>query len=197
MGARDPRVDAYIAKSPDFAKPILAEIRRVIHEACPDVEETMKWSTPTFIYKGMLCGMASFKAHCTFGFWKSTLVLGAGASRDAAGQFGRLTKLSDLPSRKILAGHIHKAMALNEDGVKMPSRSRAVKARPLKVPNDFASALKNNKTAKKAFDAFSPSHRNEYVEWIDEAKRDETRKRRMQQAIEWITKGKSRNWKYE
>ena len=197
MGKRDPRVDAYIGKSADFARPILSEIRSVVHDACPDVEETIKWSTPTFMYKGMLCGMASFKAYCTFGFWKSPLVLGDDAARDAAGQFGRLTKPSDLPSRKVLAGYIHKAMALNEDGVKLPSKPRAAKAKPLRVPPDLTAALKKSTSARNAFETLSTSHRNEYVEWITEAKAEDTRKRRLNQAIEWMAEGKSRNWKYE
>src|SRR5438477_8689176 len=123
MSSRDPRIDAYIAKSAPFARPILTYIRKAVHAGCPDVEETMKWSFPHFMYKGMLCSMASFKAHCAFGFWKGALVLGQGgdgaANEDAMGQFGRLTAKSDLPSDKELTRLIQRAVELNDEGVKL------------------------------------------------------------------------------
>lgn len=198
MGVRNPRFDAYIAGSAEFARPILTHIRAVVHEACPDVEEEMKWSTPHFTYRGMLCAMAAFKAHCAFGFWKGSLVLGGkGAGADeAAGQFGRVTKLSDLPSRTTLKRYIRKAMELNEQGVavkRAPARAKP----PLKVPKDLAAALGKSARARKTFDGFPPSHQREYVEWITEAKAEETRKRRLDTAIEWMAEGKSRNWKYQ
>jgi uncharacterized protein YdeI (YjbR/CyaY-like superfamily) len=197
MGTIDKRVDAYIAKSADFAKPILTHIRAVVHETCPDVEETMKWNFPHFVYKGMLCSMASFKEHCAFGFWNRQLVAGdaAGAEGDRGmGQFGRLTKVSDLPSKRILAGYIKKAMALNEQGVK-PARSTKPK-KELIVPEYFIAALRKNKKALAVFERFPPSHKREYVEWVTEAKGEDTRNRRLAQAVEWIAEGKQRNWKY-
>lgn len=195
MGKRDARIDAYIARSPDFAKPILTHIRTIVHQACPDVEETMKWSAPHFDYKGMMCGMAAFKQHATFGFWKASLILG-GKMRDGAGQFGKLQKVSDLPSKNVLIGYIHKAMQLNDEGTKPVRPSRAKKP-DIEVPDYVRKALTKNKKANTAFDAFSPSHRREYVEWITEAKTDATREKRLSTAIEWIAEGKSRNWKYE
>jgi uncharacterized protein YdeI (YjbR/CyaY-like superfamily) len=197
MAKKDPRVDAYIAKSADFAKPILAEIRAIVHDACPSVEETMKWSFPHFDYKGMMCSMAAFKEHCAFGFWKASLVLGEnGASSDAMGQFGRIVALSDLPSKKVMREYIQKAMALNDSGTTIKREPRAPK-KAIPVPADFTAAVKKNKKAHAAFEAFSPSHRREYLEWITEAKTDDTRQRRITQAIKWMAQGKSRNWKYE
>jgi uncharacterized protein YdeI (YjbR/CyaY-like superfamily) len=197
MGNRDPRVDAYIAKSADFAQPILTEIREAVHASCPDVEEEMKWSFPHFVYKGVLCSMAAFKQHAAFGFWKGPLVLGRGKDADAMGQFGRITKRSDLPPKKTLAGYIRKAAALNEQGVKVPRAPRPAATTIVKVPADLAAALKKSKKAHAGFDALSPSHKREYIDWITEAKRDETRARRIAQAIEWMADGKSRNSKYE
>jgi uncharacterized protein YdeI (YjbR/CyaY-like superfamily) len=198
MAARDPRIDAYIAKSAEFARPILTHLREVVHAACPDVEETMKWSFPHFQYRGMLCSMAAFKEHCAFGFWKSSLVLGEGAEADGAmGQFGRITTLKDLPSKKVLAGYIKKAMELNEAGVKSPTRSKPKAPRPeAVVPDDLAAALAASPAARATFDGFPPSHRREYVEWITEAKTSATRTRRLETAIQWMAEGKSRNWKY-
>ena len=197
MGRRDPRVDAYIARSADFAKPILEHIRTVVHDACPDVEETTKWSVPHFDYKGMMCGMAAFKQHCTFGFWKGSLVLGGDKKDvDGMGQFGRLQKVSDLPSKKVLKGYIRKAMQLNDEGVK-PRRAARPKKPDLPVPDYMRAALRRNRKAQSAFDAFSPSHRREYIEWITEAKSEETRERRLETALEWLSEGKSRNWKYQ
>ena len=198
MPTKDPRIDAYIAKSADFARPILNHLRKLVHNACPDVEETMKWNFPHFVHHGILCGMGAFKQHCTFGFWKRELVLGKdlGARReDSMGQFGRITALADLPSEKILLGYIRKAAALNEAGVKSPARKPKAK-KPLAVPADFMAALKKNKVALATFENFSPSHKREYVEWITGAKRVETRNSRLATAIAWLAEGKSRHWKY-
>jgi uncharacterized protein YdeI (YjbR/CyaY-like superfamily) len=196
MGKRDPRVDAYIAKSPEFARPILNHLRDTVHAAVPDVEEGMKWSMPHFIYKGMMCGMAAFKQHATFGFWKGELVVGADANRDAMGHLGKITTLSDLPPTSVLTGYIRKAAALNEDGVKVERGPRPA-PKPLRIPPSLAAALKKNKKAQTTFNAFPPSHRREYVEWIAEAKTDATRTKRLAQTLAWLAEGKTRNWKYE
>jgi uncharacterized protein YdeI (YjbR/CyaY-like superfamily) len=200
MGTRDPRVDAYIAKSADFAKPILSHLREVVHSACPDVEETWKWGAPHFDYKGMLCGMASFKQHCAFGFWKGSLVIGedATAASEAMGSFGRIAKVSDLPPKSTLARYVKKAAKLNEEGTPRP-KSKVPKPpkKEISVPAYFATELRKNKKARATFAALSPSHQREYLEWITEAKQDETRKRRMATAMEWLSEGKSRNWKYQ
>lgn len=199
MGKRDPRVDAYIEKSADFAKPILSHLREVVHAAVPDVEETLKWSMPAFMHHGILCGMAAFKQHCAFNLWKGSLIVGSDGDREAMGQFGRITKLSELPGKKVLTGYIRQAAALNEGGVKTPKvRKPGLERKPVPAtaPADLAAALKKNAKARATFDGFSPSHKREYIEWIVEAKREETRQRRLGQAIEMLTEGKTRNWKY-
>ena len=218
MPTRDARIDAYIAKSADFARPILTHLRAVIHEGCPDVVETLKWSMPSFEYKGMLCGMGAFKQHCTFGFWKHDLVVGKGGSTaarkpaargraqagtpksakadDGMGQFGRITKLSDLPARRVLLAYVRKAAKLNDAGIKLP-RSKQTPVRSPSTPPDLAAALRRNKAAAACFAGLSNSHRREYIEWLTEAKKEETRARRLATAIEWLSEGKSRNWKYE
>jgi uncharacterized protein YdeI (YjbR/CyaY-like superfamily) len=196
MGTRDPRVDAYIAKSADFAKPILTHLRDVVHSACPDVVETIKWSAPFFDYHGTMCNMAAFKEHVSFGFWKGALVVGPKPAEDPThGQFGRVTSVKDLPAKKEIAAYVKKAMKLNEEGVAVP---KTKKAKPeLPVPPELAVALAKNKKARAAFEAFPPGHRREYNEWIADAKGDDTRARRVAQAIEWISEGKGRNWKYQ
>jgi uncharacterized protein YdeI (YjbR/CyaY-like superfamily) len=196
MGKRDARVDAYIAKSADFAKPILMHLRELVHETCPQADETMKWSFPHFMYEGILCSMASFKEHCAFLLWKGSLIVGDDA-RDAMGHFGRITKLSDLPSKKIMTAYIKQAMKLNETGVKSPTRSKPKEKKELVVPIELTQALRKNRKAAAAFESFPPSHKREYAEWISEAKGDDTRKRRVETAVEWMSEGKSRNWKYE
>src|SRR6185295_4156898 len=197
MGKKDPRVDAYIANAGDFAKPILTRLRDAVHTACPDVEEAMKWSFPHFLYKGMLCSMASFKEHAAFGFWKGALILGDTSKNDEAmGQLGRLTTLSDLPPKAVLASYIKKAVALNDKGVKVPRVTKRAAPKVLRVPADLEAALNKSKKAHATFAGFSPSHKREYLEWIGEAKSAETRARRLQTAIEWMAEGKSRNWKY-
>ena len=200
MGKRDKRIDAYIAKSADFAKPVLRELREIVHEACPEVEETLKWSHPSFVYKGILCGIASFKEHCAFGFWKGNLVLGKKNREDAEGMgsFGKLTSMKDLPPRKVLIAYIKKAKQLNDEGVKVvkPPRPKRDK-KDLEIPSYLAAALKMSKKAAVQFAAFSYSKQNDYIQWLIEAKTEETRERRLETAVEWIAEGKGRNWKYE
>jgi uncharacterized protein YdeI (YjbR/CyaY-like superfamily) len=200
MGQRDPRVDAYIAKSAAFAQPILLRVRELVHEACPQVEETIKWGMPSFVHAGgILAGMAAFKQHASFGYWKHALVVGEGVERAGMGSYGKMTRVSDLPPKKQMIADIRRAMALNEQGVKTPvARKLATPKPPPEMPAEFASALAMRKhaRAKATFEAFAPSHRREYIEWIGEAKQDETRKRRLAQALEWLAEGKQRNWKY-
>jgi uncharacterized protein YdeI (YjbR/CyaY-like superfamily) len=198
MGSRDSRVDSYITKSADFAKPILNHLRETVHAACPDVEEAMKWSFPHFMYKGMLCSMASFKEHCAFGFWKGSLIVGKDGddAEKAMGQFGRITKLSDLPSKKVLTGYIKEAMKLNDEGVKVPERAKPKTPKELIVPDDLTRALSANAKALSTFEKFSPSNKREYIDWITEAKTEATRTKRLATAIEWMAEGKPRNWKY-
>ncbi len=201
MANTDPRVDTYIAKSADFAKPILKHLRKLIHEACPVAEETLKWSMPSFMYKGILCGFAAFNNHCTFGFWKGDLMFaGNGEAKrladQAMGHFGRITSLADLPKDAVLTGYIKEAMRLNDAGIKKPAAPRPKAKKKVVVPDGLLAALKKNKKALTAFENFSPSHKREYVEWITEAKRDETRQQRLRTTIEWLAQGKPRNWKY-
>ena len=201
MATKDKRIDAYIAKSADFAKPIMNHLRKLIHQACPEVVETLKWSMPSFEYKGLMCGFAAFKQHCTFGFWKASLMkdpilMDNARSEEAMGHLGRITSLKDLPSGKKITGWVKEAMKLNDDGKKVAKVKPSVK-KELVIPDYFTVPVKKNKKAWAIFEAFSPSAKKDYVEWITEAKTDETRDKRLQQAIEWMAEGKRRNWKYE
>jgi uncharacterized protein YdeI (YjbR/CyaY-like superfamily) len=198
MPTKDPRIDAYIERAADFAKPILKHIRRLVHTGCPKVEETLKWQHPAFVYKGILCGMAAFKQHCALTFWKGKLMLKGDkkAGDQAMGQFGRITSLLDLPAEKVLLGYVKEAARLNEEGVKLPSRSKPRVKQEVTVPDYLSNALKKNVMALQTFEGFSPSHKREYVEWLTEAKRDETRQKRLETAMLWIAAGKPRNWKY-
>jgi uncharacterized protein YdeI (YjbR/CyaY-like superfamily) len=199
MGTRDPHIDQYIDRSAEFAKPILTHIREVVHAACPEVEETLKWSSPHFMYKGMLCGMSSFKEHCAFGFWKGSLIVDKeGQNRDAMGQFGRITSLADLPPDDELAGYVREAMRLNDEGVKTERRPKPEgEKKPVEAPDDLLAALGANPQAQAHWERFSPSKRKEYIEWITEAKTDATRQKRLGTTVEWVAEGKARNWKYE
>lgn len=200
MATNDPRVDAYIAKSQAFAQPILRHLRAVVHAACPDVEEAMKWSFPHFDYRGaMMCSMAAFKQHCAFGFWRGAQLLGADSrNAEAMGDFGRITSLSELPSNARIRSLVKQAMELTDSGTANTARKKSpVAKKPVRVPNDLAAALAKHKTAAAAFAAFPPSQRREYIEWITEAKTTATRERRLLTAIEWLTDGKTRNWKYQ
>ncbi len=205
MIKKDKAIDAYIAKSADFAKPILLHIRELVHKACPDVEEKMKWSFPHFDYKGeMMCSMAAFKQHAVMGFWKAALMKDASLidnakSEVSMGHLGRITSLKDLPSDKKITAWVKEAMQLTDKGAKLPARPKPTEKdkKELVVPDYFVKALAKNKKAKQVFDNFAYSHRKEYLMWITEAKTEETRNKRMETALEWIAEGKGRNWKYE
>jgi len=202
MPKLDKRVDAYINKSADFAKPILNHIRALVHKVCPDVEETIKWGFPNFEYKGPMCSVASFKQHCAFTFWKAALLdekskLEIGEGRSAMGHIGRITSVKDLPSDKIMTTMIKQAMKLNDEGIKVKKAANKVSADEAVAPDYFLKALSKNKKAEKHFNAFPNGQRKEYIVWITEAKTEETRNKRMATAIEWLSEGKRRNWKYE
>ncbi|MGI8889604.1 MAG: YdeI/OmpD-associated family protein [Chthoniobacterales bacterium] len=199
MTTRNPAVDAYIREAAPFARPILKHLRKVVHTGCPAIVETIKWGHPHFEYKGNLAGMAAFKAHCSFGFWKGALIFDqelAGRD-DAMGHFGRLGELSDLPNEKTLLRHVRKAVELNEAGIKVPRAAKTKEPRRLEIPAELTSALGKDARARQTFDSFSHSDRKEYVEWISEAKRPETRRQRLETTLEWLREGKSRNWKYQ
>jgi uncharacterized protein YdeI (YjbR/CyaY-like superfamily) len=198
MANHDPRVDAYIAKSASFARPILEHLRALVHEACPTVDESLKWSMPFFSYKAApMCMMAAFKQHCSFGFWLSKEVTG-GSDEDGMGQFGKLASLKDLPPDRQLSAYLKKAMALNEAGVKK-ARPKAVAKPAPTLPDDLAALLaqKKHAAARKAWESFPPGAQREYVDWIAEAKTDATRQKRLATTLEWLAEGKRRNWKYE
>jgi hypothetical protein len=192
---KNPRVDSYIAKTAPFARPILEKIRTLFQRACPDIEETIKWGHVSFEHRGMVGGFAAFKQHATFGFWRQD------ALPDPKGLFrgrgmmasGRLTDVSQLPADKVLLDYIRAAVKLNENGA--PPRKTKPKP-PLKVPPYFTAALRKNKKALATFESFAPSCKREYVEWVTEAKRPETRDQRIATSMKWLAEGKKRNWKY-
>ncbi|MBJ6980898.1 YdeI/OmpD-associated family protein [Luteimonas sp. MC1572] len=196
MPMPDPRIDAYIARQADFAQPILNELRARVHAACADVEEAIKWGAPAFLYRGkLIAGMAGFKQHAAFNLWLGKQVVEANAALgQGMGQYGRLTSPADLPAKRETTRHVHAAMALVEAG----GAARAVSAPkpPPSLPDDLAAAMATNAASQRTWDGFPPGKRREYAEWITEAKRDETRARRVAQSVEWLAEGKSRNWKY-
>ena len=203
----DPRVDAYIANSGLFAQPILMHLRELVHKACPGVVEAIKWSRPFFEYKGViLANMSAFKEHCSFGFWGEEIAAILREAKllqpDAMGSLGRLTRIEDLPADKQMLSLLHQAATFIDSGQytsPIAARNKVVKAPKAapEAPPEFTKALKANKKASAAFAALSPSCKREYVEWIADAKRAETRDKRIVTAMEWISEGKQRNWKYQ
>jgi uncharacterized protein YdeI (YjbR/CyaY-like superfamily) len=203
MPKKDKRIDAYISQSATFAQPILKHLRKLIHQGCPEVQETIKWGVPSFDYKGPFFSIAAFKQHCALGFWKAGLIEDrhgylkpiASEGGEAMGNFGRITSLDDLPSDKILLDYIRQARRLNDEGIKNSPR-KATKRKELKAPEYMLAAIRKNKKAWATFENFGPSNKRDYVEWITEAKTEATRDKRLTQAIEWMVEGKPRNWKY-
>jgi len=197
MPTKDPRIDAYIAKAAPFARPILTHIRAVVHAAWPTIEETTKWGVPHFMHHGIVCSMAAFKEHAVFGFWKGALITGPGGkSVEAMGSFGRLMSIDDLPSKRTLIAYVRKAAELNASGAKVPRPTKHTPAKALRVPADLTRALSTNAKARAFFDTLPPSQRRDYIEWITEAKRPETKAKRLATTVEWLAQHKIRNWRY-
>ncbi|MBX3253386.1 MAG: YdeI/OmpD-associated family protein [Chitinophagaceae bacterium] len=203
MPTTDKRIDTYINKAAPFAQPVLKHLRGLVHQACPGVTETIKWGFPHFEYSGeIVCSMASFKQHCVFGFWKAAIMKDPDRvltlfEKASMGHLGRITSKKDLPGDRILKKYIKEAAALNEAGVKLPSRTAAKPAAgSLEVPDYIKVALKQNKKAAAVFEAFSPSHKKEYIQWITEAKTEPTREKRINTMLEWLEEGKPMHWKY-
>jgi uncharacterized protein YdeI (YjbR/CyaY-like superfamily) len=203
MNKINSRIDDYIASSANFAQPILTHLRKLVHTACPDVEETIKWGFPHFDYKGVFVSMAAFKEHCAFNFWKAKLMqdrrrIFSGQDEKSMGHLGKIRSLKDLPSDSILLEYLKEAVALNDEGKKVPPRKVADKdQKDLVVPRDLLVSLSSNDKARATFDQFPYSKKREYIDWINEAKTDVTRQKRRETAVEWMAEGKSRNWKYK
>jgi hypothetical protein len=199
--ATDPRIDAYIADQAEWARPILEHLRELLHQADPHVVETIKWGAPSFDHKGILAVMAAMKTHAMFLLWKGELIpevkdLYGSRFGESMGTFGRITRLEDLPPDEKLVDWIRQAVALNEQGVKLPQRAREPKPE-VETPDDLIARLEANEAARITYEGFPPSKKRDYVEWLTEAKTEATRQKRLQQAIEWMAEGKSRMWKYE
>lgn len=201
MSTTDSRIDAYIENAQPFAKTILTYLRKIIHETCPDVEEGWKWSFPHFMYKGkILCAFTAFKQHCGFGFWlekemKSISELTKDAERTGMFTLGKIRSIEDLPSKVLLKTAIQEAMELTDMGVTL--KKAAAEKKETEIPAYFSEALNENVEAKKVFENASPSFRKEYIMWITDAKTEATRNKRIAEALEWLSEGKGRNWKYE
>jgi len=202
MKNTNPIIDNYINKAEPFAQPILKHIRELVHEVCPDVKELMKWSFPHFDYKDtMFCSMASFKQHAVFGFWKASIMADPDGiltiqGRESMGHLGKLTSVNNLPSDEILKKYMKEAMRLNDEGIKLPEKPKTAEKKELEVPKELVAALNENAAAKATFEGFSNSNKKEYIDWLVEAKSEETKMKRLETTIEWLSEGKIRNWKY-
>jgi uncharacterized protein YdeI (YjbR/CyaY-like superfamily) len=204
MEAYDSRTDEYIARAQPFARPILQHLRELVHKACPEVTETIKWGAPFFEYKGFMCMMAGFKNHASFGFWKGKLMSDPNGIMDkgegdktAMGHFRALKTLEDLPANKILIAYIKEAMRLNEEDIKVAPKPKTAPMAEQPVPDELATLLAANPTSRKQWEAFAPSHRREYIKWINEARTAPTKQKRLATTIEWLLEGKQRMWKYQ
>lgn len=203
MAKTDKRIELYISRSAEFAQPVLWHLLELVHNACKDVEETIKWGMPHFIYKdSILCSMAAFKQHCAFGFWLESKmkdpnkILSRGKAKTGMGNLGKITSIKDLPNDKILTAYIKEAVALIDKGEKLSKQPDEKTKKALVVPMYFKTALSKNKKALATFEGFTFGNKKEYVNWVTEAKTEATRQKRLDTAIEWMAEGKIRNWKY-
>lgn len=198
----NPRVDAYLASSAEFARPIMTHLRELIHRRCPAVVEEIRWGIPHFDYAGdMMCVFAAHRAHCSFTFLKESIMsdprLQQNPGLPAAKRYmGRLASLENLPRDGELIALIGEAMQLNEQGIKVAPRPPKPPAQ-LEIHPEFSQALADNAAAQAIFDKQSPSFRKEYLVWINDAKTEATRSKRIAESLEWIAEGKRRFWKYQ
>jgi uncharacterized protein YdeI (YjbR/CyaY-like superfamily) len=201
MANKDKRIDVYIDNSPDFARPVLIHLRHLVHTACPNVEETTRWGFPHFDHKGMMCSMASFKNHCAFGFWKASLMKDAEVliynNQKAMGHAGKIQRLPDLLSDHIIILQIKEAMELNEDGIKLPERKNEDKRPLIITPDSLKKEFVRNRKASNTYKNLNFAHKTEYIEWIEDAKNEVIKQKRILTTIEWLMEGKTRNWKYD
>jgi len=192
--------DQYIEQSAAFAQPLLKSLRASVHKACPEVEEAFKWSAPTFMYQGkILCSMAAFKAHVVFRFWLGEQLSDPNnilevIGKTSMGQLAKIKKLDDLPEEDVMVTYLKEAMQLIDQGATQKS-AKATK-KELNIPDYLLSALEKAPKAAETFHNFSYSNQKEYVEWLEDAKRESTREKRLQTTLEWLAEGKVRNWKY-
>lgn len=195
------QVDQYIINSAAFAIPILDHLRNLVHKADARIEEKIKWGMPFFDYKGTVCHMASFKHHCAFGFWKGSLMQDEYGifkeHAEAMGLLGKITSFDDLPSDEILIAYIQQAIQLNEDNIKLPLKTKSIEKKELVIPEYFMEALQEAPEALAVFQNFSPSNKKDYVLWLEEAKTEATRIKRLETTLEWLAEGKTRMWKYK
>lgn len=195
------QVDQYIINSAEFAIPILDHLRNLIHKADARIEEKIKWGMPFFDFKGTVCHMASFKNHCAFGFWKGSLMndeYGIFKQRsEAMGLLGKITSFEDLPPDEVLIAYIQQAIKLNEDNIKLPPKPKSTERKDLVVPEYLTEALNEDPKALAVFQNFSLSNKKEYVMWLEEAKTEATKQKRLETTLEWLAQGKTRMWKYK
>lgn len=193
----DARVDEYVERAAEFARPILLHLRLLVHQACPEIDETIKWSRPFFVHRGtIIANMAAFKRHCSFGLWGPGMT--PLSTDGAGGSLARIESLAGLPEDAAIVAMVRDAIKRvgNTGAAATKGRVKAV-SEDIAVPQDLALALAEIDGAIAHFEALSPSCKREYVLWIEEAKRKETRARRVGETARWIAEGKRRNWKYE
>ncbi len=201
--AKNAVVDAYIARAPQFARAVIEHFRDIVHETCPEVEEGMKWGRPAFLREGRLMALVgAFQAHCAVAFWhpemNRILKEEGRLGEEGMGSLGKVRGVKDLPAKKDLARYLREAWRLAAEAPAGAARRKGTAPKkPIEAPEDFAAALEKNAAAKRAFGSFAPGQQREYIEWILEAKRDETRRKRIATAVEWLAEGKRRNWRYE
>ena len=195
------QVDQYIINSAEFAIPILDHLRNLVHKADARIEEKIKWGMPFFDFKGTVCHMASFKNHCAFGFWKGSLMKDEYSifkeRSNAMGLLGKITSFNDLPPDEILIAYIQQAIQLNEDNIKLPPKPKSTEKKELILPDYFIEALNEAPQAMAVFQNFSLSNKKDYVLWLEEAKTEATRLKRLDTTLEWLAEGKTRMWKYK
>jgi len=199
---KNPKVDAYILNTAPFAQPILNELRATLETAEPELEETIKWGFPCFTFQSkLICSFSAYKNHCVFRFWQgSNLKDSAGiltkVGETEMGELSKIKNLEDLPNSEILINYIREAIELS----KKKSTKTIVSEKKITIDlksYDLQEIFSSFPKQAEKFDTFSPSHRKEYISWINEAKTEDTKLKRIKTMMEWLLEGKSRNWKYE
>lgn len=196
MNEASENITAYIEKATPEFKEVMIALRSVLNNPNFDIKEDWKWGAPNFNNEGMICWLAHFRNHVGMNFFKGTLI------KDKYNLFthyreekgNRQLKFSDINQiiPEQIEYYIEEAIKLNQENIKVVKKEIDTS-----LPLDLETELNNNPKAKMFFESLAPSYKRDYIEWIEEAKREATRTKRLATTMEWLSEGKKKNWKYE
>jgi hypothetical protein len=195
------QINQYMAELPEWQRRMLVRLRQLIHEAAPEVEEAWRWDKPHFDNAGIMVGLCAFKEHVAVWFHKGALLkdtkklFEATARTEEKGMRAYKLHEGDKINEAAFLDLVKQAVAVNDKGTKLREAKPTKKA--LVVPEDLEQVLRKDPTAWANWEAFPVGHRRAYVEWVTDARQEETRKRRIAQSLEKIREGEQQEERHQ